>query len=216
MKSLHLVLISSLLFAAVSVFAQTNHFRQMTEKEKTTFIEGMQTASKTTQTLQCNFVQKKESSLLEEATVSKGIMYFKTPDGLRWEYTSPQAFAFIMGKGQSGVKNSNNTTKLDAQSSKMIKSMTEMIIGMINGNALVENKNFAASYYINQTQTQIKLIPKNAKIKTMFSSISVYVNSKTYLASLIEMNETGGDVTSITLTNIKKNIPISEDKFKVN
>lgn len=215
MKSLRLVLVCGLVLFTISVFAQSTGFRQMTDKEKTTFIQEMQTASKTTNALQCNFIQKKEISLLKETAVSKGIMYFKAPDELRWEYTSPQAFVFMMNKGQSVVKNKNETISLDAQSSKMIKSMTEMIMGMINGEGLIENKNFSATYFSNQSQVLIKLIPKNSKIKMMFSSIHVYVDSKTYLANLIEMNEAGGDITTISLSNIKRNIAIPNDKFKI-
>jgi len=187
----------------------------MTDADKSVFIQNMQAASKTTHSLQCNFTQKKNSSLLDEAVVSNGMMYFKAPDALRWEYTSPQAYAFVMNQGQSVVKNNKGTTAMDAQSSKMIKSMTEMILGMINGKGLMDNKNFSAEYYVNQTQTQIKLIPKNARIKMMFSSINVIVDKKNYLAQQIEMKESGGDVTTITLSNIKRNASISDEKFTV-
>jgi outer membrane lipoprotein carrier protein len=187
----------------------------MTDADKSVFIQNMQAASKTTHSLQCNFTQKKNSSLLDEAVVSNGMMYFKAPDALRWEYTSPQAYAFVMNQGQSVVKNNKGITNLDAQSSQMIKNMTEMIMGMINGKGLIDNKNFTTSYYTNQKQVRIILTPKNSKIKMLFRSIQVYVNPKTYLANLIEMNEAGGDVTSISLTNIKKNIAIADDIFNI-
>jgi outer membrane lipoprotein-sorting protein len=215
MKHKHLMLTGSLWLCMLTLFGQSNKFRPMTEKEKTAFITEMQAASKTTNSLQCNFIQKKEMSMLAEASVSKGMMYFKAPDAIRWEYTSPQAFAFVMNQGQSVVKNNKGTTAMDAQSSKMIKSMTEMILGMINGKGLMDNKNFSAEYYVNQTQTQIKLIPKNARIKMMFSSINVIVDKKNYLAQQIEMKESGGDVTTITLSNIKRNASISDEKFTV-
>ena len=215
MKYKHLMLTGSLWLCMLALFGQSNKFRTMTEKEKTAFITEMQAASKTTNSLQCNFIQKKEMSMLAEASVSKGMMYFKAPDAIRWEYTSPQAFAFVMNQGQSVVKNNKGTTAMDAQSSKMIKSMTEMILGMINGKGLMDNKNFSAEYYVNQTQTQIKLIPKNARIKMMFSSINVIVDKKNYLAQQIEMKESGGDVTTITLSNIKRNASISDEKFTV-
>lgn len=208
-------LISFLLLLTSIVFAQASGFNKMTEQEKMVFSTQLKASSATTKTLQCNFIQKKEMSMLEETAVSKGMMYFKSPDALRWEYTSPQAYAFIMSKGQSMLKNNKGTNKLDAQSSKMIKSMTEMIMGMINGNGLIDNKNFSATYYSNQKQILIKLIPKNSKIKMMFSSIQAYVDPKTYSATMIEMNEAGGDVTTITLFDIKKNLAISDDKFKI-
>ena len=203
------------IFFTLTAFPQNSNFVKMTDADKSVFIQNMQAASKTTHSLQCNFTQKKNSSLLDEAVVSNGMMYFKAPDALRWEYTSPQAYAFVMNQGQSVVKNNKGTTAMDAQSSKMIKSMTEMILGMINGKGLMDNKNFSAEYYVNQTQTQIKLIPKNARIKMMFSSINVIVDKKTYLAQQIEMKEPGGDVTTITLSNIKRNTVISDEKFTV-
>jgi len=215
-KKLRWIITISLFFISLNSFAQTSNFRQMTESEKTVFIRNMQTASKSIQSLQCNFIQKKTSTLLKEPSISKGMMYFQSPNALRWEYTSPQAFAFIMKEGKSIVKNSNGITKLDAQSSKMIKSMTEMIMGMINGKGLVDSKDFTASYFTDQKQIRIKLTPKNSKIKMVFTTINVYVDAKTYLANVIEMNEAGDDMTTITLLNIKKNVTISDDKFKIN
>lgn len=203
------------IFFTLTAFPQNSNFVKMTDADKSVFIQNMQAASKTTHSLQCNFTQKKNSSLLDEAVVSNGMMYFKAPDALRWEYTSPQAYAFVMNQGQSVVKNNKGITNLDAQSSQMIKNMTEMIMGMINGKGLIDNKNFTTSYYTNQKQVRIILTPKNSKIKMLFRSIQVYVNPKTYLANLIEMNEAGGDVTSISLTNIKKNIAIADDIFNI-
>jgi len=203
------------IFFTLSAFSQNSNFIKMTDAEKSIFIQNMQAASKTTHSLQCNFTQKKNSSLLDEAVISKGMMYFKAPDALRWEYTSPQAYAFVMNQGQSVVKNNKGITNLDAQSSQMIKNMTEMIMGMINGKGLIDNKNFSASYYTNQKQARIILTPKHSKIKMLFRSFQVYVDLKTYLANLIEMNEAGGDVTSISLSNIKKNIAIPDDRFNI-
>lgn len=214
--NIYIGLIISILFFQLSAFCQNGNFKKMNDSEKNTFVQNMQAASKTIQSLQCNFIQKKISTLLKEPSISKGMMYFKSPNALRWEYTSPQTFAFIMNQGQSIVKNNNGTTKLDAQSSKMIKNMTEMIMSMINGKGLVDSKDFTATYSTDGKQVLIKLNPKNAKIKMMFTTINVYVDTKTFLANVIEMNEVGGDMTSITLSNIKKNITLSDDKFKIN
>lgn len=199
----------------LNVFSQINGFQRINDIEKAVFIQNMQIASKATKSLECNFTQQKTSTLLNETVTSKGMMYFKSPQTLRWEYTSPQTFAFIMNQKESVVKNNNEIIKLDAQSSKMIKNMIEMIIGMIDGNGLIDNKNFSATYFSNQKQTLIKLTPKNSRIKNMFTSIQVYVDSTTYLANTIEMNEAGGDITTIYLSNIKKNLPISDNKFKI-
>ncbi len=213
MKRIANIFALGLLFCILQSYAQSNNFRIMSENEKKLFIQHMQTASQTLQSLRCNFIQQKEMSILAEASVSKGMMYFKAPDALRWEYTSPQTYAFIMYQGQSVLKNDKGTTAMDAQSSKMIKNMTEMIMGMINGKGLMDNKNFSTDYSVNPTQTLITLIPKNSRIKMLFSSIYVYVDSKTFLAHKIIMNEKGGDSTTITFSETQKNVAIPAETF---
>ncbi|HPX59847.1 MAG TPA: outer membrane lipoprotein carrier protein LolA [Bacteroidales bacterium] len=216
MKELRLLLISIFLVFSGNVFSQTEDFKEMTGKEKTAFINQMQLVSKETTSLQCNFIQKKEMSMLKDPSLAMGIMYYAATNNLRWEYVSPRVLVFIMNKGKTAVKDKNGVVYLEPQADKMINNMTDIIIGMINGSTLSDSKSFTANYSTNQKQVLIKLNPKRSKIKMAFSSIHVYVDAGTYLAEKIIMNEAGGDVTTILLSNIKRNTFIADDKFNLN
>lgn len=46
--------------------------------------------------MQCDFVQTKHLRMLNEKMVSRGKMYYQQGNRLRWEYTSPYAYTFVI------------------------------------------------------------------------------------------------------------------------
>ncbi|MFO8032965.1 MAG: outer membrane lipoprotein carrier protein LolA [Desulfohalobiaceae bacterium] len=48
------------------------------------------------ESVQAEFTQKRYLQMLEEPLTSKGVMYFKAPDSLRWEYTDPVQSVLLM------------------------------------------------------------------------------------------------------------------------
>lgn len=216
MKKLRLLLLIIFLLFVKNIFSQTEDFKEIIGKEKNDFIKQMQLVSKETTTLECNFIQKKEVAMLKNPSLAMGTMYYAALHNLRWEYVSPRVLVFILNDKKTVVKNKNGIVDLEPQAKKMINNMTDIIIEMINGNVLTNNKNFTFNYLTNQKQVLIKLIPKSTKIKMGFSSIYIYVDAKTYLAQKIIMNESEGDITTILFSNIKRNIFINDDKFDLN
>ena len=59
--------------------------------------------------LQCDFVQVKQLSLLQTALTSRGKMYYRGGDRLRWEYTSPYTYTFVLNGDRVMLKSSEKT-----------------------------------------------------------------------------------------------------------
>ena len=47
-------------------------------------------------TMQCDFVQTKYLKMLNDKMVSRGKMYYQQSNKLRWEYTSPYTYTFVL------------------------------------------------------------------------------------------------------------------------
>ena len=81
MKQATIILLISLL--SLNVSAQT----KLSAAEQKTVIERMDKAAKAMTSMQCDFEQTKSMKMMSKKMVSKGIMYFRRPDKLRWQYT---------------------------------------------------------------------------------------------------------------------------------
>ena len=60
-------------------------------------------------TMACNFVQTKSMRMVRSKITSRGNMYYSKPNKLRWEYTSPYRYTFILNGQTVWMKNSRNS-----------------------------------------------------------------------------------------------------------
>jgi outer membrane lipoprotein-sorting protein len=196
--------------------SQPQNYILLTGTAKSNIETKIKTASKNISSLQCKFIQKKTSSLLSEEAISKGLLFYKTPNSLRWEYTEPNPFVLIFHKDNTAIKNEKGVV---VNSNKMLKQLGDFIISTINGNGFVENGNFKVDYYASEkekTFVWIKLTPIAKKLKDMYVSIQIKISTADYLAAEIIMRETSGDQTTILFSDKKINTDIPQSRFSTN
>ena len=94
---------------------------KLTAEQQKQIIEKIdQTASAMTG-MQCDFVQTKRMKLLSKEMQSKGVMYFKRPNKLRWQYTAPYDYTFILNGDKVQIKSSKSTKNIDVQGNNLHK-----------------------------------------------------------------------------------------------
>lgn len=185
---------------------------EVTGAQKTALAASIEKAHKQLSTLSASFTQEKTSTLFTEKVVQKGKLNYKAPKLLRWEYTSPKAMTVIFSNGKVLMKNEQGTT---SNPHKMLGEMGNMIINTINGSFMKENADFNARYYKNKSgQYVVVLTPVNKKIKAYYKTISITLSGSTFLADKVVLNELCGDTTTITFTDKKSNILLSDSLFK--
>ena len=77
---------------------------KLTAEQQKQIVEKIDKASSAMKTMQCDFTQTKRMKMLSKDMQSKGVMYFKRPDKLRWQYTSPYDYTFIMNGDKVQIK----------------------------------------------------------------------------------------------------------------
>ena len=207
------IIFITILFLVIrgNVFSQTG--RKLTENEKQVFEQKIIEQSKKIQTLQCSFVQEKISTLVSEKAVTKGIMLYQSPSMLRWEYTEPTSSTLILN-GNNAVLLDKNGAK--AGNKKMLKQLGDIIISMINGNGIAQNRQFSSEFYeISSSQMLVVLMPVQKRLKDFYNKIELIIDLKTMLADNITLDEKTGDNTVILLTNKGLNVDISQNKFEI-
>ena len=164
-------------------------------------------------TMQCDFVQTKRMKLLSKEMQSKGIMYFKRPNKLRWQYTAPYDYTFILNGDKVQIKSSKSTKNIDVQGNKMFRQITNIILRSITGGGLKSSADFTVELYKTDKDYFAKLYPKKKELKQIYRLIEIHFNSPLTMVNMVKMEEKTGDVTIVKLTNIKPNATINEKMF---
>lgn len=206
MKRLFTILSIMLACASVS-FAQ--NFTQAQVKERINSV-----ASKM-KSLQCDFVQTKTISMLKSKVVSYGKMYYTQPNKLRWEYTSPYRYTFIINGQNVLLKNTKGSSKIDVNQSKIFKEITRIMMSSVLGTCVSNNRDFNVVLHGNGKKWEAVLTPKKSPMKQMFKTIIVYFDMNKSMVSGVKMTEKNGDTTTITLKNVKVNSAINANMFSL-
>ena len=60
------------------------------------------------------------------------------------------------------------------------------------------------------------MYPKKKEVKQIYDVIEIYFNQELTMVSGVKMYEKTGDVTMVSLDNVRYNLSINEELFKIN
>jgi outer membrane lipoprotein carrier protein len=206
------------LFAVVFIFninLYAQNFVPATQEQQQLMLEKITAASAQMESLVCDFEQIKELSILDEKMVSKGKMYYRNDNCLRWEYVSPYLYTFVLNNKKILMQAENSRNVIDVKSSAFFQEIIKIMMNGISGNGLKDVKSFKINYFWGKNQWQVKLIPLQKEMKKMFSAIQLTFNVKDYSVDKVEMEEQNGDTTTIQLTGKQFNKKIEDAKFVI-
>ena len=198
--------------SALSVMGQT----KLTSEQEKQVLAKMDQSSNALRSLQCDFLQSKRMKILSKEMQSKGILYFKKPDKIRWQYTSPYDYTFIMNGDKVQIKSAKSTKNIDVQGNKIFRQITTIILNTVTGAGIMNSADFNVELYKSGDIYFAKMQPKKKEVKQVYSSIEVYFNSALTMVDTIKMIEKSGEHTVIKLVAPKINAAMNESVFKVN
>ncbi|MBQ3989677.1 MAG: outer membrane lipoprotein carrier protein LolA, partial [Bacteroidales bacterium] len=153
------------------------------------------------QSLSCQFTQTKQSSLLVDNAEAKGKMSYSRPKSMRWEYTSPYSYALVV-EGDSLSMTGNGTASTNQKANRMMKEMSSLIIGSINGERLFDERTFSINIYEETGCYRVKMNPKRKDMQRMFQNITFLFGSDDYTVRSVVLTEKSGDATTINFENL--------------
>ena len=183
-------------------------------KEDATLRQKITAASKATKTIQSDFVQEKNLSMLAEKLISKGNFSFRQVNQVRLEYTHPFRYLMVISNGKVTIKEENKTTQVDMHKNKLFQQINNVIVDCVQGNALA-NPNFKTQLSESNTQIKLDMKPIGKGLKDFFSSIVVVLDKKDFSVARMTMNEPSGDNTIITFKNKQLNGTLANNLFMV-
>lgn len=188
---------------------------KLTAEQQKQMIEKIDKTASAMTGMQCEFTQTKSMKLLSKEMQSKGIMYFKRPNKLRWQYTSPYDYTFILNGDKVQIKSSKSTKNIDVQGNKMFRQITNIILNSVTGGSLKSSSDFNVEVYKKDNSYFAKLFPKKKELKQLYQVIEIYFDPALTMVNSVSMVEKTGDETRVNLINTKLNVAVDEKMFAV-
>lgn len=181
-------------------------------KDTTLLKQKIESMSKNTSSIESDFTQEKNLSMLSEKIVSKGHFVFKKDNLLRWEYNSPTKYLIVINKDKILIKDEKKTTKYDMNSNKVFKEINDIMLSCVQGTIFKSNK-FKTAYFENEKYYKLELKPLVKNMKDTFKTINLMFDKTVSSVVKIEMIEASEDVTTIDFLNKKLNAAIPQELF---
>ena len=188
---------------------------KLTAEQQKQLVEKIDKAASAMKSMQCDFTQTKSMKLLKKEMKSNGVMYFKQSDKLRWQYTSPYDYTFIMNGDKVRIKSTKSTQDINVQGNKIFRQITNIILNTVTGGGLKSASDFTVEVYQSDKGYFAKLYPKKKEVKQIYNVIEIYFNASLTMVSSVRMIEKTGDETLVNLNNLKANASINEKMFSV-
>jgi outer membrane lipoprotein carrier protein len=158
------------------------------------------------------FTQKKNLKILTRPLISKGRLYYLSPDSIRWEYTSPIKSILLVNKGNVKRFIMKDNKLIEDSSARLeavrivVGQITEWFAGRFNG-----NKDFKAEII----EGKVVLTPQNATIKNFIQKVVITFSKNDGVISSIEIIEVQeGASISLEFGDIEINKPLPDGIFE--
>jgi outer membrane lipoprotein-sorting protein len=197
------------LFLILISFAQA----QKPLKDPSAFKKQFEAVSKNLTSIESNFLQEKHLTMMSEVIKTKGKFFFRKENKLRWEYTEPFKYLFILNNGKAYINDESKQNKFDVQSNKMFSEINDILIGSVQGTLLRDEKNFTAAYFENDNSWIVRLKPKSSRLSSFLKEIVITFDKPGCFVTRLEMIEPAGDFTKIDFTSGKINTLNNDEKF---
>jgi hypothetical protein len=204
---LQVATLACLLAASPAAAAPTPWFRSW---------DGIRAAAAAVKTIEASFVQTRTLKILRKPLVSRGVMAYRRPNHLRWEYQSPLETLLLVRGGavQRLVKHAGQWLP---DASAKLEAM-RVVIGEIN---LWLDGNFAASKTFRPelrpsaegVPAHVDLIPVDKSLGKIISRIAIRFGQRPGSVDAIDIYEEGEGVTHIVFENPRYGGAIPDARF---
>lgn len=205
-----LVIICTLI--SIQVAAQYPGYKPQANIDE--FKKQFSKAAQATQSIQCEFVQDKNLSMMDDKIVSAGKFWFKRENKVRMEYQKPSYYLLVINGNEIKTKDGQKENKVSAKSNKVFEQVNRMMIDCVQGTAL-DSKSFTSKLFEGPQSYLVELTPVVRNLQGIFKTINLTVDKKDHSVVKIDMREQSGDNTLISFQHKQVNVNIPDALFSV-
>jgi outer membrane lipoprotein carrier protein len=207
------IIFITLLFSVINIGQAQSGYTPASESHQKEMTQKITETSAQLKTLQCDFVQKKTISILSDEMISEGKMFFKQKDKLRWEYSKPNQYVFVINGDKVMTNTGTAKNIINANSSKIFRRISKIIISGIIGAGIFDDSTFTVKFFVGTKDNMVALTPKQKEFRQIFNEIRIFFNKSDYTVNSVEIEELNGDKTLICMKNKQINKELSDELF---
>lgn len=171
----------------------------------------VQEQADTTRSIQSSFTQIRHLDFLSNDIISKGTLYFKAPNQVKWAYTEPYNYSVLFKNTTLYINDEGNKSEVDLGGSKLFQELNKLIVSSIQGNMFDENR-YDISYFKEASDYQVHFKPKDSKLAQQIAVFQLLFKRNGSVSGL-RLVESSGDYTDIVFAKRKINEPIPDSVF---
>lgn len=172
-------------------------------------------AREETSTLRTRFVQTRSLTALGEEERSAGVLLYRKPDSLRWEYSEPDAsWTVIRGRrGWAVFPSIRQVQRFELGSSRL-----DGVLSIVGFGAC--GPAFAESFEITMAPREaggrpvLSLAPLRPEIAASFTRIELALDPDDHLPRRVVLTETSGDTVRFEFLDLRRSVPIDPSLFE--
>jgi outer membrane lipoprotein-sorting protein len=197
-------------FTSASSLSQPKGYTPV--KDVSGFRQAFARESGKVQSIESGFRQEKVLSALTETIQSRGQFWFKRANKVRIEYKTPFLYTMVLNGDKMLVRDGEKQSQINVRSNKLFQQINRIMIDCVQG-TILDSKDFTARVFENDGSYLLELTPTSKALREFFQVINLTVQKGDFVASSIEMNEPGGDKTTIYFIDRKLNNAIADAVF---
>ncbi|RYE39056.1 MAG: outer membrane lipoprotein carrier protein LolA [Sphingobacteriales bacterium] len=198
------------LFSLTGLYSSAQETK-MSKVEIADFKRSVTVTAQRIHTLTTDFVQYKHMDFLSKDIVSSGRMIYRKPATLLWQYKKPYNYSVVFRNERIFINNEGKASEFDAGNSEIFSKLNSMIVRSVSGDIL-DDKEFAITYYRVKNQYCASLVPRDGALKKYIKQIEMTFDSDSNLKE-VKLFESAADYTRIVFINRLLNGKVDETVF---
>lgn len=164
------------------------------------------------QSLQAQFIQEKQTPLLNKPLRSSGIFAFQPPQSLRWEYRQPLASVLLLHNGATAkylLRDGRYVPDAGANLGAMQVILPEITNWL--GGRFTDNPLFTVDRSNDRT---VILTPRDDGLAAIIASVELTLAATDGLLDAVTIHESADTSTRLTFSEIRLNQPLATAYFQ--
>jgi outer membrane lipoprotein-sorting protein len=172
--------------------------------------EGIRAAAGGVEGISADFVQEKHLPILAKPLISEGRLFYRRPDALRWEYTSPVKSVLLMhgGDARRFVQSDRGLVEDDSVRLQAMQFVMPEISGWLGGR-FQDNPLFDARL---DGVDKILLVPKDTGMARFIQRIELLMSDRPGVIAQVLIFESDDSFTRMVFSNTQVN-PVLDDRL---
>jgi outer membrane lipoprotein carrier protein len=168
-----------------------------------------------TTTLRARFVQTRSFAALGEEERSAGVLYYRRPDSLRWEYAEPDpSWTVIRGRRGWAVFPAIRQVQTFDLGGSRVDGLLSVVGFAACGPGFSEAFDITLGAAGEDGRPVVSLRPLRAELAATFSRIELALDPRDLLPRRVVLHETTGDTVRLEFQDLRRKVPLDPALFE--